>query len=88
MKMIEVAVLSDASNNPVVRMPGRKFPGVVIQGDSLKHLQSTAQELYHLAEKLEMEVIIDLASEINDLLSARVNAYEAVLKENNIDPPY
>jgi hypothetical protein len=31
----EPEVLSDVSNNAVVRMPGRRFPGLVIQGDSL-----------------------------------------------------
>lgn len=31
-----VKVLSRQSNAAVVRMPGRSFPGVVLQGDSLR----------------------------------------------------
>jgi hypothetical protein len=31
-------ILSHASNSGIVQMPGRKFPGIVIQGDSLSNL--------------------------------------------------
>lgn len=35
MKRIEADILTDGGNDAVVRMPGRRFPGVLIQGDSL-----------------------------------------------------
>jgi len=37
MERKEVEVLSEASNYAVIRMPGRHFPGYVVQGDSLSH---------------------------------------------------
>lgn len=35
MPKIELEVYSDASNSAVIQTPGRRFPGSVIQGDSL-----------------------------------------------------
>ena len=35
MERVEVELFSDGSNDAVVRMPGRQFPGMVVQGDSL-----------------------------------------------------
>ena len=38
-------LVSDASNFAVVRMPGRRFPGCVIQGDTLSILHSDLRGL-------------------------------------------
>ncbi|MGW0206694.1 DUF6959 family protein [Streptomyces sp. NPDC003233] len=35
MERAEAELLMDGGNNAVVRLPGRQFPGVLIQGDSL-----------------------------------------------------
>ena len=40
MERVEVELFTDGSNNAVIRMPGRQFPGVLIQGDSLASLRS------------------------------------------------
>ena len=39
-KTIEVDALTDQGNYAVIRLPERKFPGVVVQGDSLSILIS------------------------------------------------
>jgi hypothetical protein len=39
MERIEVELFSHPGNNAIVRMPGRRFPGVLIQGDSLSNLR-------------------------------------------------
>ncbi|WUT05150.1 hypothetical protein OG802_18845 [Streptomyces sp. NBC_00704] len=33
MKRIEAELFTDGGNDAVVRMPGRQFPGVLVQGD-------------------------------------------------------
>jgi hypothetical protein len=38
MTKMEIEVYSEATNQAVVQMPGRQFPGSVIQGDSLSIL--------------------------------------------------
>ncbi len=38
MRIENVEIYSDQSNMPVVRHPGRKFPGLLVQGDTLHAL--------------------------------------------------
>ena len=44
-ELIEVDLLTSPGNYAIVRMPGRRFPGVVMQGDSLSILAYDAQEI-------------------------------------------
>ncbi len=44
-----VVLLSGPTNYAVVQLPGRKFPGVVIQGDSLHAMVGRLAELQKLA---------------------------------------
>jgi len=37
MRTENVEILSDRTNTAVMRHPGRRFPGVLVQGDSLMH---------------------------------------------------
>ena len=39
---VNVKVLSDEVNVPVIHFPGRRFPGSLIQGDSLKIMTDLA----------------------------------------------
>ena len=43
--LIEMAVLCDTVNSPVIQFPGRRFPGILIQGDSLKSMAELADEI-------------------------------------------
>jgi hypothetical protein len=88
MKRIEVEILSESVNSPVVRTPGRKFPGVIIQGDSLKNILSLSEEVYGLSRKIKDSEIEDLALELRDLLGAYLAEYEAAVKANNLELPY
>lgn len=47
---ITVELFSDAINFVVLKTPGRKFPGMVIQGDSLAKLFRSASEVCRLAK--------------------------------------
>ena len=82
-----IEVLSEASNLAVVRMPGRKFPGVVIQGDSLSILVSAA-EIIRANAPAGDEVLREAAEELCRLLTGRLTHYEKVLRENGIELPY
>ena len=42
---MEVDVLGVAVNSPVLGLPGRRFPGVLIQGDSLKIMAGLTSEI-------------------------------------------
>ena len=86
-EMKQIEVLSEASNMAVVRMPGRKFPGIVIQGDSLSILASAA-EIIRARVPAGHEVLREAAEELCRLLTGRLTHYEKVLRENGIKLPY
>lgn len=88
MKRIELEVLSDAVNNWIVRTPGREFPGVIIQGDSLHSLRGRARTLLELARKHADEELVDVAQELVDILEERVTDYESVVRAKGLELPY
>ena len=45
MPQIAVDLLTDQGNNAVIRLPGRTYPGVVLQGDTLAILFENLQEV-------------------------------------------
>ena len=73
----------------VIRIPGRAFPGILIQGDSLNSLYSLALDIQNLVNTdPNSEELVDLTTELVTLLSDRLKLYEDVLKENNLELPY
>jgi hypothetical protein len=84
----EVTILDDATNATVAKLPWRKFPGVVIQGDSLKILHDDVLEaitaLREHDHQTASEVLGDISERIADLLAR----YEAALSAVGLDLPY
>ncbi|HZL37264.1 MAG TPA: hypothetical protein VFC78_18235 [Tepidisphaeraceae bacterium] len=87
MKRIEIEMLSETSNCPVVRTPGRKFPGVILQGDTLKALFDAAAEVRGLCGE-DNEELCAAACELTDRLANFVVIYEQALRENGLELPY
>ena len=84
----EIAILSEASNCPVVKMPGRKFPGVVLQGDSLKSLLSFAEEIEQLSAPFNNDEINTVINDLKSKLAGYVNVYETTMKAKGLQLPY
>ena len=84
MTKIEVEVFDDAINSPIVRMPGRKFPGVVVQGDSLHMLWTYARDI---SKDVAGSAGSD-AKELLDRLSELIAVYERALKAHGMRLPY
>ena len=57
MKM-EVEVLSPEVNLCVIRMPDRRYPGILVQGDDLVNMVSLAKVAYDRANELGDKAII------------------------------
>lgn len=84
----QVEVWSTSTNGSLVRMPGRRYPGVVIQGDSLSVLFDRAMWLVErAAETRDMEGL-GVAVELAEQLHAQAEHYEAVLAARGVDLPY
>ena len=81
-------LLSAASNQAVVQLPGRRFPGSVIQGDSLSYLYVLACAVENHAVDTPNDALIEAARELRELLEGRLRAYDEVLSQNKIERPY
>jgi hypothetical protein len=77
-----VKLLTPPFNYAVVQLPGRKYPGVVFQGDSLSAHCERAAEVARLARgSAAQDQAQWLAEELNEVL----RSYMAVLTAHSID---
>jgi hypothetical protein len=88
MERIEAELFTGGSNDAVVRLPGRRFPGVLVQGDSLRILRSDVAEVLEACERGDVEEARDSAGLLLADLDALLARYEAVLSEHEIPRPY
>ncbi|NKJ21747.1 hypothetical protein [Dyella sp. SG609] len=81
MKTIEVELLTDPGNNAVMRLPGRKGAGVLVQGDTLRSLLETAASVRTLAgggsEELKAE-----AEALEEMLGDIYSWYELAIRDD------
>ncbi len=68
-------------------MPGRRFPGIVIQGDSLSVLVGDAQDLVRVLTDANLPAVDD-AQELCSRLTELLGHYAETLTENGIPLPY
>ena len=81
-------VLSEPTNYAVVQLPGRQFPGVVFQGDTLHSLAHSLNELRQLARHLGNQDMNARLHEVCESLTQVVAHYEAVCRMRGIRLPY
>jgi predicted RNase H-like HicB family nuclease len=73
MPQIEVDLLTDQGNNAVIRLPGRTYPGVVVQGDTLSILLDNLQEVKALIITNQSKDAIEALNDvIEDLLDIQI----------------
>ncbi|MFM9587923.1 DUF6959 family protein [Streptomyces scabiei] len=81
MERIEAELLTDPGNDAVVRLPPRRFPGVLIQGDSLSVIRSDVAEIVDACDRGDVgearETAAILLSGIDELLTRYTGALEA-----------
>jgi len=90
MHPVTANVLSARSNHAIVQLPGRAFPGSVIQGDSLSILCAEAREISLRLKEMacQDEELLYLVQEHQEKLLGRLLNYQNVLAEHHIDLPY
>lgn len=84
----QIEVYSEGSNVAVIRIPEKRFPGSVIQGDYLSILYSPAKSLHQRAIKTREDELISEAEELKELLEGHIRHYEATLEMHRIDLLY
>lgn len=81
----EARLLTPARNYAVVQLPGRRFPGVVFQGDSLHILIGDLEKALSEPDPSERADIFD---DVLERLREIRATYETALHEAGIELPY
>jgi hypothetical protein len=88
MHTASVEIYSDQTNAAVMRHPSRKFPGVLVQGDTLYSLcvaaDASCQAFRSQAHTAEYQELNGLRNHLRSLLSH----YKSVLTEHHIALPF
>ena len=88
MKKEEVEIFSDATNQAVMKHPGRHYPGVLIQGDTLYSFCQSLDEVCKDLKRKDIEAAYDEVNELRNTLWEKLNHYKVVLGEHNIELPF
>jgi hypothetical protein len=73
--MANAEVMTDTGNWPVVQLPGRRFPGVVVQGDSLSII---VEELNFACAALRRGDPAEAEAELTEVLERLTGALGAL----------
>jgi len=84
MRTENVEIYTDQSNAVVLRHPGRKFPGVLVQGDTLYALWQQADEACAEVHGELPEGLDELRSKLREL----VDHYKVVLETHGVPLPF
>ena len=88
MERVEAELFTDGGNDAVVRLPGRRFPGVLIQGDTLSILRSDVAELVDLCTAGDLEAARHAASLLQAELSSKLQRYIDALGAHGVPRPF
>ncbi|MEU6554630.1 hypothetical protein ABZ915_30800 [Streptomyces sp. NPDC046915] len=88
MERVEAELFTDGGNDAVVRLPGRRFPGVLIQGDSLHILRSDLAEVVEVCGRGDLAEARDSVSLLLTGFDALLTRYEDALQQHEIPRPY
>jgi len=85
MKTKEIEIYSELSNHGIVRMPGREYPGAVVQGDSLFSLFSDALDIVEELKDNSESDAFHAAFSVAERLEDRLRHYIEVCESNGIE---
>ena len=86
MRIEEVEIYSDATNAAIIRHPDRRFPGVLIQGDTLHSIARQVDEICRGASPDSMA--FEEADDLRARLWGLVNHYKATLEAHALELPF
>jgi hypothetical protein len=87
-QQVEFEVLDASSNAIVARSPDRQFPGVLVQGDTLRILLGDIAELRMSLENGDHGAAVEAAGAVEDRLRTLLVHYERALKSHGRALPY
>src|SRR5687767_2010778 len=84
----QAQILSHVLNSGIVQLPGRRFPGIVMQGDTVFNLFQDARDLLTQARQRRDEDGFYAALSIAEQLQAQLRHYEETLAAQGSELPY
>ena len=87
MKTESVEIYSDASNMAVMKHPGRAFPGVLVQGDTLHSMVASLRYVVGNGGCLDEEAAGRLR-EVAERMEGMLTHYRSVLVAHHIELPF
>ncbi len=88
MRMVPVEIYSDATNAAVMRHPDRKFPGVLVQGDSLYAMCWHADQACLKARPVLGEDDYEEINQVRNALWALLSHYKSTLVAHDLSLPF
>ncbi|MFF5188188.1 DUF6959 family protein [Streptomyces sp. NPDC000345] len=88
MERVEAELFTDGGNNAVVRLPPRRFPGVLIQGDSLSIIRSDVAEVVEACARGDLAEARETAGLLLADLDELLARYNAALDAHKVPRPY
>ncbi|TWT17112.1 hypothetical protein FQY83_17385 [Luteimonas marina] len=88
MRIATVEILSDQSNAAVMRHPERRFPGILVQGDSLHALCLQADLVCAAAKSSLTPEAYGEANDLRNKLWGYLSHYKVVLGEHQLPLPF
>ena len=87
--MSEFAVLlSPSENYAVVQLPGRRFPGIVFQGDSAQNILRQLTRIQQLAGRYRDCELDAEVGDLRELFASFVKKYESCCEAHALQLPY
>jgi hypothetical protein len=81
-------ILSHLSNSGIVQLPGRRYPGIVMQGDTLSNLFDTARFLLGEFKRIRDEERYYETLMFIEQLQVQLVHYEETLQAQGVQLPY
>jgi|GEM_PF-1789236 len=84
----DVALLDSTGNVAVVQVAQRRFPGVLIQGDTLFTILQDVQYAQQMATSGDQDELMITLQMLEEKWSTALNVFEKVCLERNLGLPY
>jgi len=88
MDKITVDLYANVVNAPVIQWPGRRFPGVVVQDDTLHLVLAALRACSHALEVSDMEEAREHLEDALGAIEPLMAVYERTVRAHGIDLPY
>ncbi|GAA3207109.1 DUF6959 family protein [Dactylosporangium siamense] len=88
MARVEVEMMTGQHNYAVLRLPGRRFPGVLVQGDSLSILSGEVQQALDLLRAGDTAAAEEELAYVANHLAELVDGYVRILDAAGMPLPF